>query len=108
MPVDNLNVVDSISIDKNGRVALTIFDHLEWDAKNEHLVILQKKIHKYMDFIEEGELSEKYPESKDKKIVINIMTKYFPNKDGEVFLRNIKQILGESGYELQLMYNEKF
>lgn len=39
MSVDNSKVIDSISIDKDGNVVLTISDHLPWDEKGEHLFV---------------------------------------------------------------------
>ena len=62
MAVDNPNVIDAIGTDQTtGEVVLTISDHLEWDDRNEHLLILQEKINRYIGFIETGELREKYP-----------------------------------------------
>lgn len=33
MSVDNSKVIDSISLDNEGNVLLTIYDHLPWDEK---------------------------------------------------------------------------
>lgn len=33
MSVDNKNVIDIVSIDKEGNANLTISDHLEWDKE---------------------------------------------------------------------------
>ena len=48
MSVDQLDKVDFISKTSEGNVELTISDHLEWDDKNEHLLILQNKINAYL------------------------------------------------------------
>lgn len=45
MSIENLNVIDVVSIDKNENVVLTISDHLEWDEENNHLLLLQDKIY---------------------------------------------------------------
>ena len=45
MSVDQLDKVDFISKTSEGNVELTISDHLEWDDKNEHLLILQNKVY---------------------------------------------------------------
>jgi hypothetical protein len=98
MSVENLKTIDVVSIDLNGNAVLTISDHLEWDANNKHLLILQDKINAYLSSIEEGDLYESYPNAKDRNIVINIAAKYSPNKEGEVFLKKIKEILEAAGY----------
>ena len=43
MSVDNYQVIDFIS-EKDGRIVLTISDHLEWDDKYEHIYLLQENI----------------------------------------------------------------
>ena len=106
MAVDNTGVIDSISLDKDRNVVLTISDHLPWDDKNEHLMILQNKINAYLAFIENGELIENYPDADGKPIVINIITKYLPTETAEIFIKRTRQILEESGYKLKLMLIE--
>jgi hypothetical protein len=106
MPVDNTSVIDSISLDKDGNVVLTISDHLPWDDKNEHLMILQNKINAYLAFIENGELIENYPDADGKPVVINIITKYLPTDNAEIFIKRTRQILEERGYKLKLMLIE--
>lgn len=100
MSVEDKNVIDFVSIDSpNKKVILTISDHLEWGEENEHLLILQDKINTYLGAIENGELFEKYPKSKDKDFVIEIIAKYEPNNDGYNFLNQVRGILEEAGYD---------
>lgn len=98
MSVENVKVVDFISIDKEENVVLTISDHLEWDTSNEHLLLLQEKLNSYLHFIEGGELYESYPDAKNRHIVINIVTKYLPSKDGQTFLDRSREVLKAAGY----------
>jgi hypothetical protein len=56
MSVENNEVIDVVSVDKQGNAILTISDHLEWSEDNEHLLILQTKINTYLGSIESGEL----------------------------------------------------
>lgn len=58
MSVDNLQVIDFIS-EKDGRIVLTISDHLEWDDKYEHIYLLQEKINAYLMAIETGQIEKK-------------------------------------------------
>jgi hypothetical protein len=98
LSIEDSQKVDFISIDKEGNVVLTISDHLEWVENNEHLLILQNKINSYLAFIENGNLYEQYPDTKDKKIIISIVAKFLPDNDGELFLKRAKEILNSAGY----------
>lgn len=98
MPVDDLKVVDIVSIDLDGNVVLTISDHLEWDLKNEHILILQKKLNAYLSFIESGELYESYSNAKDRKIIIQLAIKYLPDETGRKFIQLVKEFLLGEGY----------
>ena len=98
MSVENLKVIDFVSIDLNGNVVLTISDHLEWDESNEHLLVLQDKINAYLSSIESGDLYKQYSDAKGRNIVINLVAKHVPNKEGEIFIKRIKEALTSAGY----------
>lgn len=108
MSVDNKNVIDFVSLDKNGNVILTISDHLEWDTENEHLLILQDKINAYLGAIENEDLYTQYPDAKNKKIIISVVSLYTPSSDGKTFLERIEKQLKVYGYEFQFkLYSDK-
>jgi hypothetical protein len=98
MSVEDLQVIDFVSIDLNGNAVLTISDHLEWKEDNEHLLILQNKINAYLAAVENGDLYDNYPNAKDRKIVIDISLKYALNNDGETIMERIKEALKNAGY----------
>lgn len=98
MSIENTNVIDIVSLDKEGNVVLTVSDELEWDKENIHLLKLQNKLNAYLDAIDNGSLYENYPDAKDRNIVINVVSKYFPNEDGEEFLERTKRALESVGY----------
>ena len=98
MAVDNSNVIDLISINKDNFVVLTISDHLEWDEDNEHLYLLQEKINTYLMAIESGQVNKSYPLSKDKSFIISVDLKYEPNANGLSFFSKVKEILSNAGY----------
>lgn len=100
MPVDDIRSIDYCAIDNNGNAVLVISDHLEWDKKNKHILILQNKINAYLEGIENGALYSNYPAAKGKKIVIKIMAKYNPDANGTIFLQHVKKRLEAAGYEL--------
>jgi hypothetical protein len=102
MSVEDLNTIDIIGIDKEeDSVILTIADHLEWNGDDDHLYVLQEKINTYLGAIDSGELFEKYPDAKGRKVVINIVAKYEPDKEGFLFLEKVKEILSKTSYILQ-------
>jgi glycerophosphoryl diester phosphodiesterase len=98
MSVENTKIIDFISTDSNANVVLTISDHLEWDVENEHLLLLQNKINAYLEFIENGDLFEKYPDAKGRKIVVNLVTKHSLNKIALDFIGRVKDFLADHGY----------
>ena len=99
MSIDQLDKVDFISTTQDQKVMLTISDHLPWDDKNEHLLVLQNKINAYLSFIEGGQIQDEYPSAKNKQIIINILMKYEPNDDALSFLNLCKSTIGKSGIE---------
>jgi hypothetical protein len=97
MSVENTNVIDFISEESNN-IILTISDHLEWDNKNEHIILLQEKINAYLMAIESGQIYEKYPSSLGKTITISVVLKFEPNENGMLFLSNVNEVLLNAGY----------
>ena len=98
MSMENKEVIDIVTIDKEGNAVLTITDHLPWDEENEHLLLLQDKINSYLGAIEDGQLYDIYPNAKNRNIVIEIVALDSPNKDGFLFLERVKGILTSAGY----------
>jgi hypothetical protein len=99
MSLENLEVIDVVSIDLKGRVVLTIADHLEWNDSN-HLFLLQSKINRYLDAIANGSLYASYPDAVGRNVVINIAAKYSPNTEGQTYLNEVERILNSAGYDL--------
>ncbi len=98
MAVENIHVIDFVSIDKTGNVVLTVADDLIWDNENTHLLKLQDKLNAYLDAIDNGSLYESYPDARGRAIVINVSLKFFPNEDGETFLLKSKRTIESAGY----------
>jgi hypothetical protein len=107
MSVTDSKIIDSISIDPKGIVNLIISDHLEWDEKLEHLLILQNKINDYLTFIESGQIFTEYPTLNGKNIVINIFAKFIPNEAAETFLKMARKTIQFAGYDLTLSLIEE-
>jgi hypothetical protein len=101
MPVNDKKVIDFISIDTSKKIALTISDHLKWDSKEDHLLILQDKINAYLEVIENGQIYEIYPDAKNRKFIIQVAMKYRPNKKAREFLESVKGFLEDNNYEFK-------
>ncbi len=110
MSIENLSKIDLITVTCEGivpsQVILVITDHLQWsEYTNVHLYQLQEKINKYIEFIESGEMLEKYPDVLGKEIMFKIYFKYsIPNECIE-FINRVREIL--LPIKIQLAYEEK-
>lgn len=98
MSVEQSNVIDFVSTDKEDDIVLTISDHLEWDAANKHILILQDKINAYLRFLESGEIFEHYPQAKNRKCVIKVVSLHPPSEDGKSFLAAVKNTVEGAGF----------
>ena len=107
MSVEDSKIIDAIATDPKGNIILTISDHLEWDEKLEHLLVLQNKIIDYLSFIESGQIYIDYPTAKGKNIVINIFAKFIPNEPAKKFLRIAMETIRSAGYDLTLSFIEE-
>ena len=108
-----MSVIQSEKIDfvgkskDNTKLSLVISDHLDWsDPKNEHLGILQNKLNDYLAFIESGELFEKYPIAKGKKIVIQIVAKYSLTDVAKQFYDKATSLIKNAGFTLEFKLSE--
>jgi len=100
MTIEQTNKVDIIGQNKKeGYVALTISDHLEWDDKNLKLQTLQNKINCYLAFIESGQLFEEYPSAEGEEIRIHLHCMHKPNEEGMKFISLISPIIEGAGFK---------
>jgi hypothetical protein len=101
MSVDNPNVVDIVGVPPGGTfVALIISDHLDWVDSQSHLLSLQAKLNRYFAFVEAGELLEKYPSARGKRVRTDIVFKHSPPSEAKEFLVRATAIAKEAAFEL--------
>ena len=98
MSVEETNAVDIVSKDKEGRIVLTISDHLDWNDPHEHLTLLQEKVNTYLRFLSSGEIFERFPEARNRAILIQIMFHYEPGKGSPPFLETVRSAVENAGY----------
>jgi len=100
MSVENENVVDSVSTSSEGKVVLSISDHLPWEIQD-HLYILQSKINKYLTFVESGQVFESYKVDSESKFVIDLIAKFDFTPEALTFLKGAKKIIENAGIEFR-------
>jgi hypothetical protein len=93
MAVDERNVIDFVSTGKDGTVTLSIADHLSWADEPQHLYQLQEKLNRYMDFVNSGELAEKFPEAADLRSVIKVHFVHPPTSSAKEFLSKVASLV---------------
>jgi hypothetical protein len=76
MAIDETSVIDLVSVDDANKVNLTISDHLDWAETGKHLVLLQEKIDTYWRYVENGQLYDEYPQTRDRRPAIEVV--FFP------------------------------
>ena len=101
MTVEQTEIVDVIGIDRSsGEAVLTIADHLDWDAPDDHLLTLQAKINCYIAFIESGEIHDSYPQAHGRKNRIHISFKHPLSAVATDFLGNARVVCQSANIEL--------
>lgn len=104
MSILQTNVIDFISIDSNRReLVLTISDHLDWEiGQEEHLWLLQEKINRYVAYLESGEVLEKFPDARERRVRIAIVGAFHLSALAEEFFKAASQVL--AGADLRLSH----
>jgi hypothetical protein len=103
MSIEQIDVVDFVSIDKNsGDAWLTISDHLTWDRnEGEHLLLLQNKLNTYLRFIESGEVLKKFSETEGRRMVINLVGQFPLSERASLFVEKASAAVSGAGFKLQ-------
>ena len=99
MTVEQPNIIDVYAHDPDiGSVVLSITDHLNWE-NNQHLIVRQEKINKYLEFIESGEIWDSLKLPKDSTVKIELVCLHRPNDVGTEFIVRVTELLEGAGYE---------
>lgn len=102
MSIEQADIVDFVTIDPtSGDVLLTISDHLGWDQEEEHhLVLLQGKLNAYLRFIESGEIFDKFPDTRGRKVVIQLVSKFQMSKKANQFFECARIAIEGAGFRM--------
>lgn len=100
MSIERSDVVDGLGISRvDGKVVLTISDHLQWDELKEHFELLEEKIGAYLAFVKSGQLYEKLPAAHGRAVRIELVFEHAPNEAAATFLAAAKDQLRAVGVE---------
>jgi hypothetical protein len=100
--VEQTDVVDIVSIDRqSGHVVLTISDHLDWSDSIGHQTLLQKKLNRYLAFVESGEILEQYPNAKDRPVAFSVVFQFPPDDPGWAFIARARAAIESAGFTLR-------
>ena len=102
MSIEQEDVIDIIGTDRlTGVVTLTISDHLDWSDSTAHQLLLQRKLNRYLAFVESGEILQSYPRAKGHPVTFDVAFKYPPDEGGQAFLARAKSIVEGAGFKLR-------
>ena len=97
MSVEEHNLIDFVSTGADRTVTLSVSDHLAWDTESEHLSHLKTKLNRYFDFINSGELVDRFPEAADHRLFIRVHFLHAPTSTAEEFLNRFRTAAEEEG-----------
>ena len=101
MSLDDLDVVDALSIAKDGSgVSLAIIDGWDWADEARHLQALQGKLNLYIDFVRSGRLYENHPDAVGQPVVIDIIGRYPLAPQAEAFLQVARTAAARYGFRI--------
>ena len=92
MTVQSQSVIDFVSHDpKTDAVVLSMVEHREWGAKGELLPDLQAKLNTYLAFVMGGQLEQKYPDLKGKRIRFRLHSQEPPGERERQFIDIVRE-----------------
>ncbi|PYK13936.1 MAG: hypothetical protein DME65_00335 [Verrucomicrobia bacterium] len=95
-----------MSVDDANNVNLVISDQLDWSATKERLLLLQEKLNTCCKYVENRQLYDEYPRTRDRRTMINIVFFHRPVAEGEQFLQRVTSVLEQEGFSLCWSVNQ--
>lgn len=102
MSLDKLDTVDAIGTETDsGIVILTIADAWDWTDVDNHLLALQAKVNKYIEFIETGQIYETYPLAIGRRLAVDLITRYPLPGETSCLMHAISRTLAQLNVEFR-------
>ena len=103
--VEQTEIVDMVGIDEeSGNVVLAIFDPLGWECEHERLLLLENKLNAYLRFIDSGELVQKVPNARDRRVLVEVIGRKGQSPKAREFFQKAKGFFGDSGIGLRFKH----
>lgn len=100
MTIENPNTVDGLGISKlDGKVVMTISDHLDWNDLQAHIKILASKLEAYIAFSSSGDLEQTIIDARNREKRIELIHEYPPTPKAVEYLTSISDQLDSIGME---------
>lgn len=91
-PMQKHEQVDVVTMSADGStIILSLVETRTWDSTGQHLIDLQAKVNAYLDFVETGQLVERYPEAKGKKVLFRLHSVEAPDKRTSEFIELVRR-----------------
>ena len=80
MGIAHPGVLDAFAYDgRRDMLILAMYETREWNSDEQQIFQLQEKLNAYASFILDGEMSESFPQYRDKKVEIQLRTRHKPD-----------------------------
>ncbi len=106
--VRNPGVVDLITFDpKTDEHVLVMIETRPWDGSFERLKEIQDKVNNYLVFALDGEMVRKFPDSKNKRVRLQLNSFESPDSKTQEFLVAVAEKLRQNGVNFAIRKLDK-
>jgi hypothetical protein len=81
-----------------------MFEGRPWDGGEEQLFQLQEKLNAYISFVLDGEMTDTYPQLKDKPLSVVLRCLEIPPSEAVLFLAKVREQISLQGIDLVVSY----
>lgn len=101
MSIYDTELIDKAFVNRDGtRLILIMADELGWDDQELHFNLLEKKIGRYLNFVDGGTIQQHIPEANNLPVTIDIRFKHDLTANAISFLSAAQQQLDEQNIKL--------
>jgi hypothetical protein len=105
--IEDPSTIDGMGIRReDGRLELSIYDHLGWEDEAAHLTALSDKVNGYLVFLTSGQAAERYPGHDVSSPWLRVVAQQTPPESAMQAFEQIAGILAVSGVNLTLEAGE--
>lgn len=103
--IEQSDIIDHLTVDVSGSIDLVVVDPLDWSDTHAHIFALQRKLDRYLDFVESGEVFERlrklgHEVAHVTPIKITIVARYPLPDEPRAFFEYARDTVAKSGVQL--------